>query len=182
MNSKHQQAGNLYYIKLKTNLGIFYKIGFTTYQNINDRFNYDGSNDYKLIQETLMFQYYDDAYLREQRLHNQHKDKKAFYKYSNESYLPLANNGQSELYYDDILSLDKEFSKKESFFTKLKVYIAIFKSNPIKIILSIGFAIAIFIGTFPYSLGFILFVYVVNQPKDNLFIKIWNKFKREKYE
>jgi hypothetical protein len=181
MNNQHQQSGNLYYIKLKTDLGIFYKIGFTTYQNINDRFNYDNSNDYRLIQETLMFQYYDDAYLKEQRLHKQYKYKKAFYKYSNESYLPLPNNGQSELYYDDILSLDKNFSKKEKNFTKLKVYIAIFKSNPIKIILFMGFTIAVFIGTFPYSLGFILFVYVVSQPEDNIFIKLWKKFKRKKY-
>ncbi len=187
MSTQYQKSGNLYYIKLKTDLGTFYKIGFTTSKNIIDRFNHNGSNDYKLIQETLIFKYYDDAYLREQKLHKQYENKKAFYKYSNETYLPLVNNGQSELYYDDILSLDKDFSKKQSFLTKLKVYIAIFKSNPIKIILFFGLAITVFGGilgltitffirTFPYSLVIIILIYLASKIKENIFIKIWNKF------
>ncbi len=69
MSTQYQKSGNLYYIKLKTDLGIFYKISFTTSKNIRDIFNHNGSNDYKLIQETLIFKYYDDAYLREQKLH-----------------------------------------------------------------------------------------------------------------
>jgi hypothetical protein len=89
--------------------------------------------------------------------------------------------------YDDILSLDKDFSKKQSFLTKLKVYIAIFKSNPIKIILFVGLAITVFGGifgliitffirTFPYSLVIIILIYLASKIKENIFIKIWNKF------
>jgi len=171
MKSKYHKSGNLYYIKLKTNLGIFYKIGFTTYNNINERFNYNGSSDYKLIQDIFIFQYYDNAYMKEQKLHQKYNDKRAFKKYSKESYLPLMNNGQSELYYDDVLLLDKNFSYKEKLLTKFNVYLTIFKNDPLRILLILG----LFIGLFPFSLIFLLIAYIVDAPEDNILKVLWSK-------
>lgn len=101
--------GYVYYLRLKTHVGICYKLGFTTKKSAEERFSYGCSDDYKLIDKVLLFKYMENAYQVEQDAH------KAFalhYRVNN-SYptpnLPLYENGQRELYFEDILGLDEEY-------------------------------------------------------------------------
>ena len=103
-------AGHVYYLKLKTSRGPMYKLGFTTKTSIRERFSFDGSEDYKLIDKEFIFTYLPNAYEIEQRLHRlfQHSRGKVLKRYEDPT-LPLYKNGQSELYYEDILELDPEY-------------------------------------------------------------------------
>ena len=114
-------SGHLYYIKVKTELGIFYKIGFTKMNSILERFSRDGSQDYKYIDKILIFKHMEDAYDIESALHDQFSDKSSFGLTRRREEYPFAGNGQSELYYDDVLGVDPQFSRKEAFKTKFKV-------------------------------------------------------------
>lgn len=62
MKANTNVAGHLYYIRLKTNFGIFYKIGFTTKESVHERFKLNGSSDYKFIDKVFLFKYLPDAY------------------------------------------------------------------------------------------------------------------------
>jgi hypothetical protein len=103
--------GYLYYIRLKTDTGTYYKIGFTKKSNINRRFNENDSEDYLLIDKILLFKFLSNAYEIEQELHQILSTKSAFGKYARDKLMPLAGRGQSELYRRDVLSLDKDYSK-----------------------------------------------------------------------
>ena len=48
-------AGHLYYIRLKTNFGPLYKLGFTSMSSVYERFAYKGNGDEKLIDEVYLF-------------------------------------------------------------------------------------------------------------------------------
>ena len=104
------QSGHLYYVRLKTDVGIFYKIGFTTASSVKARFDYAGSRDSKYIDEVLLFTHSNKAYEVEQSLHSCLYDKKAFEEYSANEHFPLSRNGQTELYIEDVLGLDSEYS------------------------------------------------------------------------
>lgn len=114
-------AGYIYYVKLKTEIGVFYKIGFTSKDSVYKRFKDNDSEDYKLIDEVFLFKYLPNSYSIENELHGMLYNKKAFPKYSRDPLFPLSSNGQTELYYEDVLSMDKNFSSRESKNTKLRV-------------------------------------------------------------
>jgi hypothetical protein len=147
-----QKKGNVYYIKLNTNLGVFYKIGYTSKSSVEKRFSYGNSTNYLAIAEVLRFDYYDNALLEEQILHDKFKDKRAFPKFSNKPYLPFAGDGQSELYYEDVLNLDDKYSNVQKWLTKGRVLLITAKNNPLEIF-ALGSTIYMFIGltiiTFP---------------------------------
>jgi len=104
--------GYVYYIKLNTEKGVFYKIGFTKMSNIEKRFSYGGSDNYKLIEKVLMFKYCMYGYRMEQKLHfllsrhqtyNRHTLRNLFRDFRQH---PLFKDGQTELYKSDVLGLD----------------------------------------------------------------------------
>ena len=96
-------SGHLYYVRLKTELGIFYKLGFTTMGSVQQRLGFKGSNDDDLIEQVLLFIYLDNAYEVEQLLHNHFHGDIAFP--LPDEKMPFFKNGQSELYIKDILGL-----------------------------------------------------------------------------
>lgn len=105
-------AGNLYYIRLKTNFGPLYKLGFTSMSSVHERFTYKGNGDEKLIDEVYLFAYDREAFYHEAKLHSHFRQKKAFGDFSNLIGFPLCQNGQSELYYSDILGLDPSYTEE----------------------------------------------------------------------
>ncbi len=62
--------GYLYYIRLNTEKGLLYKIGFTKMENVEKRFSYGGSDKYKQIEKVFMYKYSMYAYDIELLLHN----------------------------------------------------------------------------------------------------------------
>lgn len=111
-------SGHLYYVRLKTEFGIFYKLGFTSMASVEQRLSYKGSGDEKYIDKILLFSFYADGYHIEQKLHSHFYWRKTFGKYSNKSYMPLCSNGQTELYTHDILNLDPQFTENQERVTK----------------------------------------------------------------
>lgn len=104
-------AGYIYYVKLLTSQGVFYKVGFTVKESVRERFAYGGHGDEHLIARELLFTYRKDAWDVEQTLLN-HLDKhRAFGKFSNDPEMPLFRRGQSELFSFDVLGLDKDLYK-----------------------------------------------------------------------
>lgn len=108
-----KKSGNIYYVRLKTPVGVFYKIGFTTLESVKARMGYGGSNDANYIDEVLMFVNNSNAYDIEQELHGRLYNKAAFAKYSSDDNFPLSKNGQTELYIEDILNLDPNYTDSQ---------------------------------------------------------------------
>ena len=100
-------AGHVYYARLKTPQGLFYKIGFTRMPSVAARFGYSGQGDEKLIERVLLFAYHRNARKIEQTLLEHFDPQRAFGRYSNNPNKPLAGRGQSELFFEDVLGLDK---------------------------------------------------------------------------
>jgi len=106
--------GYVYYIKLRTNQGIFYKIGFTTMESVDERFSYGGSENYKLIEKVLLYKYSLYAHQIEGLLHLLFYDYRAYKRHSLANLFrdlsdhPLFKDGQSELYRHDVLGLDSD--------------------------------------------------------------------------
>ena len=113
--------GYLYYIRLKTHLGTFYKLGFTKSSSVETRFSYDGSDDHKLIDKELLFVYLGNAYDVETKLHRYFSNEKSFGTFSSVPDLPLYKCGQGELYYEDVLKIDKNYSSFRRWKTFFKV-------------------------------------------------------------
>lgn len=103
-------SGHLYYVKLKTGVGTFYKIGFTTLPSVKDRLGYGGSGDEKYIDKVLFFSYFEDAFFIEQKLHQYFMSSNAFGQFSSKEFIPFFKNGQSELYMNDVLRMDPSFT------------------------------------------------------------------------
>lgn len=102
-----QSAGNVYYAKLNTPQGEFYKIGFTTKASLHERMAYGDTGDEKLIEKVLFFTPHPKAWDVEQSLLDHFHKNKAFRR-GNDPAKPLYKNGQSELFASDILGLDAE--------------------------------------------------------------------------
>lgn len=124
-----EYEGYLYYIRLNTSKGRFYKIGFTRMSSVEQRFSYEGSEAYKMIDKVLLFKYSLHAYDIEQHLHGHLRHVQAYKKYGfsslfkNLSEHPLYKDGQSELYHEDVLGLDCEYMRPfqlSSIFSKPK--------------------------------------------------------------
>jgi hypothetical protein len=101
-------SGNVYYVRLATSEGILYKIGFTKKPFLNERFEYSGQGDEKLIDKEFLFTFREDAWDIEQTLLDHFAKFRAFGKYSNDPAMPLAGRGQTELFRRDVLGLDEE--------------------------------------------------------------------------
>ena len=104
-------AGNVYYARLKTTQGTFYKLGYTSKSTLVERMSYGDSGDAKLIEKELFFTYRPDAWDVEQTLLDYFDTHRAFGRYSNDPLKPLCGNGQSELFAHDILNLDEAVIK-----------------------------------------------------------------------
>lgn len=121
------KRGSLYYVRLNTQLGKFYKIGFTTLKSVNDRLAFQGTGDEKYIDEVLYFEAHQNALELEDCLHTYFSEKAAFAKFSAYVDMPLPRNGQTELYYDDVLGLDNKFTPAQAESTRKSVELAIAK-------------------------------------------------------
>lgn len=102
----HNPAGNVYYARLRTPQGVFYKLGFTTKPTLVDRMGYDNCGDEKLIDCEFFFSFRVDAWDVEQTLLEHFDRHRAFGKFSKDPMKPLCGRGQSELFHNDILGLD----------------------------------------------------------------------------
>lgn len=94
-------------------------------KSVNDRLAFQGAGDEKYIDEILYFNFRLGALALEQSLHSYFAEKAAFHKYSAYVDLPLAKNGQSELYYEDVLELDNKFTPAQAEETRKAVELAI---------------------------------------------------------
>lgn len=101
--------GHVYYARLKTPLGLFYKLGFTSLGSVEERLAFQGTGDENLVDKVLLFVYLKDGYDVETALHQYFRLRKAFNNMQSDPNLPLHRNGQSELYIDDILHYDNEY-------------------------------------------------------------------------
>ncbi len=117
-------SGNVYYARLITPLGIFYKLGFTTHDSVQARLAYKGNGDEKLLDHVLCFGYLDDAFDVEFALHSHFAVRAAFSSYCAEPDLPLFGNGQSELYIDDVLGLDDAYTATQAHKTRNNIRLA----------------------------------------------------------
>lgn len=80
--------------------------------SVHERFAYKGRGDEKLIDAVYLFAYDQEAFYHEVKLHSHFGRKKAFGEFSNRVDFPLYQNGQSELYYADILGLDPLYTEE----------------------------------------------------------------------
>jgi hypothetical protein len=85
------------------------------------RFSYGELTNHELIEKELLFVPLDDGFDVETRLHDHFSAKKSFGMFSSIPDMPLYRDGQSELYYEDILGLDENFSRIKHLFTWLRV-------------------------------------------------------------
>lgn len=112
-NRPERTSGHVYYVRLKTEKGAFYKLGFTSLNSVEARLSRSNNGDEKLIDKVLLFSYHKNAYDLEQRLHSHFFKKRVFGQYGGYDSGPLHNNGQSELYVEDILGLDKSCTPEQ---------------------------------------------------------------------
>lgn len=112
-NAMRNPAGNIYYARMKTKWGIFYKLGYTSKSSLEERLNYGEKNDGSLIDCVLLWSWSDNALHEEQRLHGLLHDKRVFGKYGKFHNGPMYKNGQSELYAEDILDLDADCTESQ---------------------------------------------------------------------
>ena len=101
-------AGHVYYARLNTPQGIFYKLGFTSKPSLVERMAYSGDGDEKMIDHQFFFTHRNDAWDVEQTLLEHFNKRRAFGKYSRDPSKPLCGRGQSELFSHDILGLDDD--------------------------------------------------------------------------
>jgi len=104
-------SGHVYYARLKTPQGTYYKLGYTSKRTLVERMAFGGHGDEKLIDRELLFSFREDAWDIEQVLLEHFDKHRAFGKFSNDPLMPLAGRGQSELFAHDILSLDDDLDK-----------------------------------------------------------------------
>ena len=116
-----ESKGNLYYVRLKTNCGILYKLGFTNLQSVEERLGYGGSRDVQLIDKVFLFLKLDNAYQLEQELHELLHHKHAFERYSQIGVFPLCQNGQSELFTEDVLKMDSGYTVEQGAASALNI-------------------------------------------------------------
>jgi hypothetical protein len=109
--------GYVYYARFNTNKGKFYKIGFTKMKTIEKRFSYNGSENYKLIDEVFMYKYSLYAYEIEHMFHSVLSWEQTYGYHSIRKYFldlskhPLFGDGQTELYKEDVLGLDPQYKR-----------------------------------------------------------------------
>lgn len=101
-------SGYVYYAKIATPSGNYYKIGYTSKPSLEDRFA-SARNSGEVIKIVgLAFKFEENAWDIEQDLLDHFSKELAFGKYSSDPNQPLYQNGQSELFRNDVLGLDNE--------------------------------------------------------------------------
>ena len=106
------KEGHLYYVRLRTPVGLLYKLGFTTMNSVEERLTLKGDGAQLLIDKVIFFRRFKNAWDIEQELHTLLKRKAAFCGWDEE--MPLFQNGQSELYCEDVLKLDNEYTYRQA--------------------------------------------------------------------
>lgn len=107
--------GHVYYVRLKTRFGPAYKLGFTAGGSVEERLGFQGKGHELLIDEVLYFEHWNDAYEIETELHGLLAHKQAFRGMgAHLEDMPLAGNGQSEVYLEDVLGLDWKFTPEQA--------------------------------------------------------------------
>lgn len=106
-------SGHVYYVRLRTSNCVYYKIGFTSSTSVGERLSFGQSGHESLIDEVLLFSYHKDAYDIEQSLHSHFSEERVFGEYGAYKNGPLCKNGQSELYAEDVLSLDPKCNNEQ---------------------------------------------------------------------
>jgi len=104
--------GILYYVRLKTQFGMLYKLGFTSLESVHERLAYQRKGHEKLIDAVLFSARFDNALVLEQCLHDHFKSKSLFPVPDRD--MPLYENGQSEVYAEDILGLDGSYTEERA--------------------------------------------------------------------
>lgn len=104
--------GYLYYVRLRTPVGLLYKIGYTKMSSVSERLAFKGDGAAEMIEESLFFEYFPNAWDLEQELHTLLRRKAAFSGFSSD--MPLFMNGQSELYAEDVLEMDRSYSYRQT--------------------------------------------------------------------
>lgn len=99
--------GYLYYIELEIEKKSYYKVGYTKDDSVYKRFSYGGSNDYKYIKKVIFFHYFENAFELEQNIHDFLKFMLNHEFYPKNNY-PFYENGQSEIYPEDVLTLNNK--------------------------------------------------------------------------
>lgn len=125
-NPPFKRSGHLYYLRMNTNQGVMYKIGFTTLASPQERLAYQGKGHEKLIDAVLCFVHLEDAWDVEQELHQLFAKKALFY--GGHEMMPLFGNGQSELYREDVLNMDPAFKADQSEKTRVNILATDFRS------------------------------------------------------
>jgi hypothetical protein len=105
-------AGNVYYARLRTPQGTFYKLGYTSKPTLVERMAYGNSGDEKLIDHQFFFTFREDAWDVEQTLLEHFDKHRAFGRFSNDPKMPLSGRGQSELFAYDVLGLDDDLYRQ----------------------------------------------------------------------
>jgi len=98
-----------------------YKLGFTKLASVESRLAYSGDGSEALIDRVLVFMPLDDAFDVECQLHSHFSDKRAFNRLGDDPMMPLFKNGQSELYIEDVLGVDPDYSKDQAKKTQDKI-------------------------------------------------------------
>ena len=88
-----------------------YKLGFTTMASVKERFAFQGAGHEDQIDKVIAFVPDTGALLIEQRLHRHFKRHSVFPMIERD--MPFAGNGQSELYVEDILQMDLEYTPEQ---------------------------------------------------------------------
>ncbi|MBW4934193.1 hypothetical protein [Marinobacter sp. F4206] len=101
-------SGHVYYARLRTAQGTFYKVGFTSKSTLMERMAYGNTGDERLIEREFFFTFRADAWDVEQTLLDHFDKQRAFGRYSNDPAKPLCGRGQSELFTHDVLGLDND--------------------------------------------------------------------------
>lgn len=122
-NKEHppQDSGSIYYIRLKTTFGPFYKLGFTSLSSVHERLAYQGLGHEQLIDKVFLFLKIENAYEKEQILHRYFaRNKKQAFPVEDPE-MPFFGNGQSELYFEDVLRMDTAYSDEQSENVRLEI-------------------------------------------------------------
>jgi hypothetical protein len=147
-------AGNVYYVKLSTLQGVFYKIGYTTKLNLMERFSYGDFGDERLVSHQFLFAFHETAWDVEQELLDYFDKHRAFGKYSNDPMSPLPGRGQSELFRHDVLGLDEDLYRSLDDLRETDAEGSVKQSNEGCFMVLVGLALA------PFTIGLsLLFVF-----------------------
>jgi hypothetical protein len=112
MKGVPNKSGSIYYARLLTEFGPLYKLGYTSLASVHERLAFRGLGEEKLIEEVLLFCPTPSAFADEQALHRFFGNKRAF-SYQSKRY-PLFENGQTEIYIEDILEIDWRYTEEQA--------------------------------------------------------------------